>query len=355
MYSPKQLRKSQVILFVVCVFVSFSISIFANPAGLMKDVKADLVLPSSALRAPSPNSWEKGTRRKSYPINKVVVFGDSLSDNGNLYAYMKQQLPISPPYFAGRFTNGLVWVEQLTQMLYANDWQSHLLDYAFGSADVLVMRDEDDSVFTLDREIDSYLLAHQNHADEQSLFIIWIGANNYLAVPDDADRTVSEVNEGIKRNLQRLVARGAQHILVINLPDLGKTPVAQEFEAVDALTYFSKQHNTTLAKNMAQLQIDNPDVQWLLFDAAQLFDHVLARPTQYGFTNTTQTCYDATINMPSSQSVLNLVTAIQSHQRQKTNTCQGYFFIDPIHPSAAVHQFMAKQIAVFLQNNGVSV
>ncbi|MDF1929887.1 hypothetical protein PGH45_07210 [Legionella pneumophila] len=30
------------------------------------------------------------------PLNNIVVFGDSLSDNGNLYEYMKHQLPQSP-------------------------------------------------------------------------------------------------------------------------------------------------------------------------------------------------------------------------------------------------------------------
>ena len=34
------------------------------------------------------------------PLNTIVVFGDSLSDNGNLYEYMKRELPLSPPYFA---------------------------------------------------------------------------------------------------------------------------------------------------------------------------------------------------------------------------------------------------------------
>ncbi len=39
------------------------------------------------------------------PLHNIVVFGDSLSDNGNLYEIMKHQLPQSPPYFEGRFSN----------------------------------------------------------------------------------------------------------------------------------------------------------------------------------------------------------------------------------------------------------
>lgn len=80
------------------------------------------------------------------PLNNIVVFGDSLSDNGNLYEYMKHQLPQSPPYFEGRFSNGPVWIERLAASYFPNDPNSHLLDYAFGGAGVSV-DEEDDEVF----------------------------------------------------------------------------------------------------------------------------------------------------------------------------------------------------------------
>jgi phospholipase/lecithinase/hemolysin len=35
----------------------------------------------------------------SKSLNQLVVFGDSLSDRGNLYEYMNHQLPMSPPYY----------------------------------------------------------------------------------------------------------------------------------------------------------------------------------------------------------------------------------------------------------------
>jgi phospholipase/lecithinase/hemolysin len=45
-------------------------------------------------------------------ITEIVVFGDSLSDTGNLFAYEKMMnlplLPPSPPYYQGRFSNGRV-------------------------------------------------------------------------------------------------------------------------------------------------------------------------------------------------------------------------------------------------------
>ena len=45
--------------------------------------------------------------------DRLVVFGDSLSDNGNLYLATGRTTPASPPYFQGRFSSGPVWTELL--------------------------------------------------------------------------------------------------------------------------------------------------------------------------------------------------------------------------------------------------
>jgi phospholipase/lecithinase/hemolysin len=41
-------------------------------------------------------------------LQRLVVFGDSLSDNGNSFA---QNRTPAPPYFEGRWTNGLNWLD----------------------------------------------------------------------------------------------------------------------------------------------------------------------------------------------------------------------------------------------------
>src|SRR5215475_11575436 len=50
-------------------------------------------------------------------LTKLVVFGDSLSDTGNLFAATFGAVPPSPPYFQGRFSNGPVWVDALARKL----------------------------------------------------------------------------------------------------------------------------------------------------------------------------------------------------------------------------------------------
>lgn len=65
--------------------------------------------------------------------NRLVVFGDSLSDNGNLFAITGQ--PASPPYFQGRFSSGPVWTELLGfNALRAGGAVSGSINYAYGGA-----------------------------------------------------------------------------------------------------------------------------------------------------------------------------------------------------------------------------
>lgn len=276
------------------------------------------------------------------PLDKMIVFGDSLSDNGNLYEYMKHQLPLSPPYYQGRFTNGPVWVEQLMKYYYPTTLNEHLFDYAFGGAGVLD-DDDDDGVFTLRREMDSYFLAHQNVADAKSMYTIWIGSNNYIAVPEDVKQALSDVSTGIEHALQRLVDKGAKHIMVVNIPNLGEIPAARDFDAVEELTYLSKEHNTMLEKKVLAFQKAYPDVQWVYLDVNTVMRDIILHPNNYGFTNVTDTCYEEVTHHYSSKAntVLELASSIKA--KNKSDACDGYFFFDPVHPSAEVHRLMAER------------
>lgn len=288
------------------------------------------------------------------PLNKIVVFGDSLSDNGNLYEFMKHELPMSPPYFKGRFTNGPVWIELLAQAYYPKDSQAHLLDYAFGGAGISeeVEEDEEDVLFTLRREIDSYLLSHQDKADANSLYVVWMGANNYLAVPDDEDGTVAAVNLGIQHDLERLAQKGATHILVVNVPDLGKTPAARDFDATDKLTAISEKHNALLKQNIDTMRLNYPNVEWFYFDVSEVVHDMLNYPERFGLHNTTDTCYEEMVAQPSDQAVLKMVSTVDN-MRTEVDACTGYLFFDPVHPSAPAHRVMAERTKKMLDDAGI--
>ncbi|KGP63117.1 lysophospholipase [Legionella norrlandica] len=285
------------------------------------------------------------------PLHNIVVFGDSLSDNGNLYEYMKYQLPQSPPYFEGRFSNGPVWIERLIASYFPNDPNSHLLDYAFGGAGVSIDEDDDEVLFTLRREVNTYLLAHQDKASPDTLFVIWIGSNNYLGMPSEVEETLKNVNLGIANSIQRLVEKGAKHILVLNIPDLGRTPAAIEFDSKEAMTYFSIQHNIAVAKTVEQFKQTYPDVEWLFFDMSSQFNNVLDHAPEYGFTNITDTCANLVVDEITKTSVLKMVASAKPGKG--TDVCDGYLFFDLVHPTALAHKILAEKAREMLDEAGI--
>lgn len=286
----------------------------------------------------------------SATLDKIVVFGDSLSDNGNLYEYMKHQFPICPPYYKGRMTNGPVWAELLARSYFPGAMDTHFLDYAYAGA--AVVEDDDTTAFTLRNEIDSYFLSHQNTADAHALYIVWIGANNYLALPENPDQTLRDVGTGIKRSLQQLADKGAKHVLVLNLPDLGRTPAATEFGATADLTSLSERHNQQLFDIVEGLKQTNPSVQWLHFDVRNALDDLLTNPEANGFHNITGTCYESSVEEPSLK--IGLEAAATLKTTSKKSTCDGYLFFDLVHPSALAHKILADRTRQLLQNSGIN-
>ena len=53
-------------------------------------------------------------------IKRIVIFGDSLSDIGNLHKYSLDYVPKTGPYYNGMFSNGNVWAKLLENQLYKN-------------------------------------------------------------------------------------------------------------------------------------------------------------------------------------------------------------------------------------------
>ncbi|MGQ3892269.1 SGNH/GDSL hydrolase family protein [Legionella sp. CNM-4043-24] len=284
------------------------------------------------------------------PINTIAVFGDSLSDNGNLYEYMQHRVPQSPPYFEGHFSNGPVWIERLADLMFPQNGSRHLLDYAFGGAGVSMDVDED-VLFSLHHEVDVYALSHENKADPNTLFVVWIGANNYLAMPEDDEASVRDVIGGTRIELQRLLDMGARHILVLNLPDLGKTPAARDFDSVERLTALSLNHNAALADLIQDMKERTPGVQWFQYDVFTSFDGIFSTPEKFGLSNTQDTCYDVSLDEPSKTMLVKM--AAKRGQRNLDDACQGYLFFDPVHVTTVTHDVVAHQVHDLLKAGGL--
>lgn len=250
----------------------------------------------------------------------VVVYGDSLSDNGNLYNATKTVLgvgiPSSPPYYMGRYSNGPVAVEQLASKLGVP-----LYDFAFGGATSGVGNYGDGGTqtslgaynlpgLTTELAASAPLLLSSPGLLSSALFVVFGGANDYL-VNGSVALGVADI-VGIVSTLK---SYGAQHILVPGLPDLGLTP---DYYGVGSATAFTQQFNFLLQANLP--------AGATYFDTYGFLNGIEANPSAYGITDLKDPCLDETT----------LVACANPSQ---------YLFWDGFHPTTTVDTLLANSFA----------
>lgn len=306
-------------------------------------------------------------------FDTLIVFGDSLSDDGNLYRYLWHKLPASPPYYAGRFSNGPIWAEQMYQAYFPQDELSGFQNYAVGGAGA-VLAYKQYLPYTLAMELNNYFYWHTYGKKDSSLYVVWIGGNNYLNAPTNVEAITDSVVNAIASAVERLIGRGANKFFIPNLPDLGHTPFSVEANTQSLLSTLTHEHNRKLAEKIAQLEQAHPDVTIVPFDVYSLFEQA----KDYGFNNTTSPCYfggytgwllhhqltennlhmylshlDARFDMQQLMSITNnpqlreaaSVSYVQQLLPEKNKeeplNCEGYIFWDRVHPTTAAHYYLA--------------
>jgi phospholipase/lecithinase/hemolysin len=235
----------------------------------------------------------------------VFVYGDSLSDNGNLFAV--SGVPPAP-YYNGRFSNGPVAVEQLAAQLGVP-----LVDFAWGGATTGIGNSGDGGTqtslgtFGLPGMLTELAASPVPPAlVPTSLFVVWGGANDF-----EAGGSVSTAVSDIIAIVTALQANGATHILVPGLPDLGLTP---EFYGSSVATLFSLQFNQGLQSALPAGAVYS--------DLYGLLNSVTQNPGAYGLSNVTEPCFNG-------------ITVCADPGQ--------YLFWDDIHPTTTADAILANQ------------
>jgi phospholipase/lecithinase/hemolysin len=274
-------------------------------------------------------------------LDRMYVFGDSLSDVNNLLNLTGGSVPNQPFFEPGRFSNGNVWVEYLADKLKLAD--ASVTNFALGGATTGSNNVGLPGIPAgLEQQIDTFTgsLAGQA-ADKDALYIVWAGANDYLGrFTTNPTEPVSNLSDAINT----LVASGARNILVPNLPDLGKIPLGQSLGsdtafALDGLTRQHNQNLNTLLKNFSQTY---PKRKFISFDVNALFRQLTTNAqvndddedeNPFRFANVTSGCtntnlYDPTIPLDPSKLTI-------------CDRPESYLFWDSAHPTTTAHKIIA--------------
>lgn len=308
-------------------------------------------------------------------INKMVLFGDSLTDTGNLYRMSAHLFPKDPPYFKGHFSNGHVWAEKLYNNLFPsrNDFDDY--NYAVGGAAAVLSTDAM-LPYTLSNEVSNYLYLHGFHDKSKVLYVIWIGGNNYLNGPTDTGHITDKVVGAITHQMEKLIAKGAKHFMVPNLPDLETTPYGVDNGNSKQLGILSKLHNHKLHDTLIEFREKHPDVTVLSFDVESIFKKYYNHPEDIDIKYIHKPCLKDALfgglseTLIKQQQVNWLASSIEkqglaitpkqqygllsnpvlnetsrnssfANQSLENKDCHEYLFFDRIHPTHKVHDLLA--------------
>jgi len=315
-------------------------------------------------------------------FSNVVVFGDSLSDSGNLSTLAQLPVPM-------RFTTnpGTTTIENvatglgftLTPSLTGGN------DYAWGGAGVITNSPGTPAgVPTLSTQIDGYLTA--GAVDRQALYSVWGGANdifyhataaaagaqaqaaiatNTAGLPPamaaqvadqiaqqalatagvSAFETAEQVQANVAAAAQQevkligdLQAAGASNILVFNLPNVGITPSArsQGADAAASLTGLAVVYNGQLNAGLSQL-----GTGIIPIDTYGLLNEVVANPQQFGFSNVTDPACTGGDGSSLGCAPEGTPGAAVTYKPGSENS---YLFADGVHPTTAAHAMLGQYV-----------
>ena len=295
-------------------------------------------------------------------FSRIVVFGDSLSDTGNVRTRTnsKSSGAVDYPshtfnYDNGRFTNDAdtdpgsgtyvgVWHEQLARTFLgvppaSTNSLNGGLNYAFGGATTMDGTHQEvavsppffgDVTITIDdmgKQMDDYLNAHA--VDPAALYIVWGGSNDLRN-----DHSASSVTAAAARAtalVSRLANAGAKYIMVPNVAPLGDVPrYANEPGTIVAKNRAAANYRDELDANLDVLEatlatqaltpkIYRVDV-WA--DTVRIFSN----GPRFGFTNLTKPAQDT------------------------DSSPDQYVFWDDKHPTTAAHFRIAKTAVDAINN-----
>ncbi|WP_237363563.1 SGNH/GDSL hydrolase family protein [Vibrio marisflavi] len=273
--------------------------------------------------------WTNDSENTS-KINKMISFGDSLSDTGNIFNASQWLFPNPNTWFLEHFSNGFVWTEYL-----AEDLNIPVYNWAVGGA----AGENQYGVLTgVNEQVKSYIeymKAAENYDPANTLFTLEFGLNDFM----NYDRSLIDVEADFSSAMTRLTGSGAQNILLMTLPDATYAPQSK-YSTEDKIAEVRAKiiaFNKFIEEQAQYYQSKGINV--LLFDTYSLFDKIIHDPQAYGFENSRDACLD--INRSSSKDYLT------SHSL--TNECANYgsdkyVFWGVTHPTTAMHKYIADKM-----------
>jgi outer membrane lipase/esterase len=288
------------------------------------------------------------------------VFGDSLSDRGNI-AELGNVLGLihgnfpDPPSNHDSYTNGPVAVQLLAQSLGLNAnpslWLTGFKDpaglfdpstvpgtnYAVGGATSALDAVGGEPGINLPEQVGAYSGRVMDHADPNALYVMMIGGNDVrnAALKGTGAKAITDGVDTELAAISTLSGEDAKHFLIVNVPNVGLIPEFTQDNptlAADA-TAFSQLYDKDLAAGLAAVDPSlGAGATLQEFDLFGFNAKNLANAAALGFTNTTDPCFT---NTPGS-------AAATSECGSNGKNINSFLYWDNIHPTGRVQALWAQ-------------
>lgn len=312
-------------------------------------VKKRLILAATAV-----SLWFAAFSASAAAYTSITVFGDSLSDGGNVNLYTNALIGASfpPPPYAQRFTNGPTAVENLAAGLGLplSPSMAGGSNYAYGGAEsglgnYLRVRPNVPPIINqifsgqpaypdtgvLAQVADFTSAPPAGFGGPDDLVVLWAGSNDLFTVletnlagfiADPAGTVISPAMNNLAQSVVALYAAGARTLLMPNLPNIGVTPFGLGIDPT-GFANFSFLFNLFLDATLDSLETTLAGLDIIESDTFSLLNQVVGNAAAYGFTNWTEPCYDG-------------VSACANPDE--------YVFWDTVHPTAHTHAILGAAL-----------
>lgn len=312
---------------------------------------------------------------QAQPFSTIYVFGDSLSDRGNLAA-----LSVAPgqafldilnhyPFDLG-FSNPKTQTEpgqravevladaldlplrpSLHTLLLPQGLPPQGNNFAVAGAVASGLKADgssDQPVFLLDSQLAAFDLAVTTATSPpdlaNALYVVFIGGNDVRVARDAISRKMSKrvirtAVQNIDAAVRHVAQSGARAILVVNSPDIGSIPETRELPigplarlAALKATALTRSFNAELAMTLRKTQKEL-NLKLVQFDLFDFFHTVLTNGDGLGFADTRHACIDNPL----------LPVAVDDTPQCLTDFDRFVFF-DEVHPTNHVHQRVGRAL-----------
>ena len=263
-------------------------------------------------------------------ISDLIIFGDSLSDMGN--AKSSLNVPDTPPYWQGRFSNGPVWVEYLSDSYGVSTTvgtgSSSGDNRAFGGSQtgsgysyVLLPN--------VGTQINTYLANVQSSIPSGTVVSLWAGGNDFLYGSANSNVIIANMESHIRQ----LELVGATELIIPNLPPLELTPEVQsrsqnqQSNIRSEVISYNQKLNSLLNNLTIELSITIHTI-----DTWTIFNDILQNKEALGFTDTQNAaCRGGSTLLP---------LPICDNGDPVSPRADEFLFFDKAHPTRVMHRFI---------------